>query len=146
MKNCKLIFHSFLLLLFFNLLSCKPTNSKAPVLHPVDIQTVIRQMTDMMIHDITNPPLAARFFSYTCLAGYDPNPVVKRVAARGRRTTRKQRKRRSSAGCARQLRRTRKLTERERRESCPVKQRERATNRFRRPEVSCGTLSVCALP
>ena len=71
MKNCKLIFHSFLLLLFFNLLSCKPTNSKAPVLHPVDIQTVIRQMTDMMIHDITNPPLAARFFSYTCLAGYE---------------------------------------------------------------------------
>jgi hypothetical protein len=24
-----------------------------------------------MIHDVTNPPLAARFFSYTCLAGYE---------------------------------------------------------------------------
>lgn len=24
-----------------------------------------------MVHDITNPPLAARFFSYTCLAGYE---------------------------------------------------------------------------
>ena len=24
-----------------------------------------------MVHDVTNPPLAARFFSYTCLAGYE---------------------------------------------------------------------------
>ena len=28
-------------------------------------------MTDIMLQDITNPPLAARFFSYTCLAGYE---------------------------------------------------------------------------
>ncbi|HEX5025487.1 MAG TPA: vanadium-dependent haloperoxidase [Agriterribacter sp.] len=28
-------------------------------------------MTELMIHDITNPPLAARFFSYACLAGYE---------------------------------------------------------------------------
>ncbi len=28
-------------------------------------------MMDIMIHDVTNPPLAARFFSYTCLAGYE---------------------------------------------------------------------------
>ncbi|HMH32969.1 MAG TPA: vanadium-dependent haloperoxidase [Puia sp.] len=28
-------------------------------------------MTDLMVHDITNPPLAARFFSYACLAGYE---------------------------------------------------------------------------
>jgi hypothetical protein len=28
-------------------------------------------MTDIMLHDITNPPLAARFFAYTCLAGYE---------------------------------------------------------------------------
>ncbi len=36
-----------------------------------DISRVITQMTDMMIHDVTNPPLAARFFSYACLAGYE---------------------------------------------------------------------------
>lgn len=24
-----------------------------------------------MVHDVTNPPLAARFFSYACLAGYE---------------------------------------------------------------------------
>jgi len=35
------------------------------------ISSVITQMTEIMLHDITNPPLAARFFSYTCLAGYE---------------------------------------------------------------------------
>lgn len=24
-----------------------------------------------MVHDVTNPALAARFFSYACLAGYE---------------------------------------------------------------------------
>ncbi|MBC7919511.1 MAG: vanadium-dependent haloperoxidase [Ferruginibacter sp.] len=28
-------------------------------------------MTEIMVHDVTNPPLAARFFSYACLAGYE---------------------------------------------------------------------------
>lgn len=28
-------------------------------------------MTDLMIHDVTNPPLAARFFSYALLSGYE---------------------------------------------------------------------------
>lgn len=36
-----------------------------------DISRVITQMTDIMVHDVTNPPLAARFFSYACLAGYE---------------------------------------------------------------------------
>jgi hypothetical protein len=28
-------------------------------------------MTDVMVHDVTNPPLAARFFAYAYLAGYE---------------------------------------------------------------------------
>jgi hypothetical protein len=36
-----------------------------------DVTNVIAQMTQIMVHDVTNPPLAARFFSYTCLAGYE---------------------------------------------------------------------------
>ena len=36
-----------------------------------NINDVIIKMTDIMVHDITNPPLATRFFSYTCLAGYE---------------------------------------------------------------------------
>ena len=35
------------------------------------ISAVITKMTDVMVHDVTNPPLAARFFSYACLAGYE---------------------------------------------------------------------------
>src|SRR5215831_16382749 len=36
-----------------------------------DISQVITKMTDIMVHDVTNPPLAARFFSYACLSGYE---------------------------------------------------------------------------
>jgi hypothetical protein len=40
-------------------------------------------MSDLMVHDVTNPPLAARFFSYACLAGYEivsqNNPKYKRM-------------------------------------------------------------------
>ncbi|PSR54715.1 haloperoxidase [Adhaeribacter arboris] len=35
------------------------------------ISQVLSKMTDIMVHDVTNPPLAARFFSYACLAGYE---------------------------------------------------------------------------
>jgi len=48
-----------------------------------DINHVIAEMTSTMIHDITNPPLAARYFSYACLAGYEVvsqnNTSVKRM-------------------------------------------------------------------
>ena len=36
-----------------------------------DISNVIAQMTGIMVHDVTNPPLSARFFSYACLSGYE---------------------------------------------------------------------------
>src|SRR6478752_2838522 len=49
--------------------SCQ--QKKAPQLTSTAIGNVINQMTELMIHDITNPPLAARFFSYACLAGYE---------------------------------------------------------------------------
>lgn len=35
------------------------------------ISQVLDRMTDLMVQDVTNPPLAARFFSYACLAGYE---------------------------------------------------------------------------
>lgn len=35
------------------------------------IEEVLRQSTEMMIHDISNPPLAMRFYAYICLAGYE---------------------------------------------------------------------------
>src|SRR5438874_2188081 len=36
-----------------------------------NISNVIKEMTEIMLHDVTNPPLASRFFSYACLAGYE---------------------------------------------------------------------------
>jgi len=35
-----------------------------------EIDKVIGQMTELMIHDVSNPPLAMRFYSYACLGGY----------------------------------------------------------------------------
>ncbi|PAW94807.1 haloperoxidase [Mucilaginibacter sp. MD40] len=36
-----------------------------------DVARVIHQFTAVMVHDVTNPPLAARFYSYACLSGYE---------------------------------------------------------------------------
>ena len=50
--------------------SCKQ-HKKLPELTNKDISNIITKMTEIMVNDITNPPLAARFFSYSCLAGYE---------------------------------------------------------------------------
>ena len=69
--------------IMIGLIGCKDRIQKEPVFTPVVISNVINQMTEVMIHDITNPPLAARFFSYACLAGYEVvtqnNPTYKRM-------------------------------------------------------------------
>lgn len=51
-------------------IGCKLQQKKTPEFTCNDINGVINKMTDIMVHDVTNPPLAARFFSYACLAGY----------------------------------------------------------------------------
>lgn len=35
------------------------------------IAGVVNYMTEIMVNNVTNPPLAARFFAYTMLAGYE---------------------------------------------------------------------------
>jgi hypothetical protein len=35
------------------------------------IAWITEKMTELMVHDITNPPLAARFYGYACLSGYE---------------------------------------------------------------------------
>lgn len=64
----KLLFGGLALI---SICSCRNTSRKPPELTSGDISKVIVEMTDLMIHDVTNPPLAARFFSYACLAGYE---------------------------------------------------------------------------
>ncbi len=62
--------HQILLLLCLLFSSCKKKTAVSEY-GPKDISAVVTKMTDIMLHDITNPPLAARFFSYSCLAGYE---------------------------------------------------------------------------
>ncbi|MBE7171119.1 MAG: vanadium-dependent haloperoxidase [Williamsia sp.] len=60
----------FLLFILCELSACFHPR-KPPALSGRCINDVITRMSDVMVHDITNPPLAARFFSYSCLAGYE---------------------------------------------------------------------------
>lgn len=54
------------------LIGCREDRQeKSPELSGKEISEVIGRMTDIMVHDVTNPPLAARFFAYTTLAGYE---------------------------------------------------------------------------
>lgn len=58
-------------LAFISSLHCTGKKDKLPELTNADIMGVVGRMTELMVHDITNPPLAARFFSYACLSGYE---------------------------------------------------------------------------
>src|SRR5688500_63522 len=61
--------------------SCKTDERQTNVLASANIDSVVRRMSDIMVHDVTNPPLAARFFYYAFLSGYEivsqNNPSVK---------------------------------------------------------------------
>ena len=60
----------FIITLLVACIGCK-RQQKSPEFSCEQISQVITKMTDLMIHDVTNPPLASRFFSYACLAGYE---------------------------------------------------------------------------
>lgn len=66
MKSIKLTF----ILLVAALGACKQEQAPKEISNHF-IGQVTHQMTDIMVHDITNPPLAARFFAYAFLAGYE---------------------------------------------------------------------------
>nr|MDQ3396065.1 vanadium-dependent haloperoxidase [Bacteroidota bacterium] len=63
-------FYLFLVFLYFGI-GCKPAPEENIEFSSQHINDVIQTMTDIMVRDVTNPPLAARFFSYACLAGYE---------------------------------------------------------------------------
>lgn len=61
-----------LIFLLALLMGCNKQQEEQPIqFDSRAISRVIDEMTDIMVHDVTNPPLAARFFSYACLAGYE---------------------------------------------------------------------------
>lgn len=65
--STKVIFGIILVPLFF---SCQSPEEKKS-LPAESIGWVTEKMTDLMVHDITNPPLAGRFYAYACLSGYE---------------------------------------------------------------------------
>lgn len=64
---------SFLLIMFLVviLLGCKKVKQDDSFIDNSYITAVITNMTELMIHDVTNPPLAGRFFAYSTLAAYE---------------------------------------------------------------------------
>ena len=62
---------ALLLLLMISFLRCNNPQSVSVKPGCADISRIITRMTELMIHDVTNPPLAARFFAYACLAGQE---------------------------------------------------------------------------
>lgn len=55
---------------FVMMSSCQSASEKQEI--PTEsIGWVTEKMTDLMVHDITNPPLAARFYAYACLSAHE---------------------------------------------------------------------------
>jgi len=69
MKKYSFILTSILLMCLG--MNCSPKRTGRPTLHAADITKVIKTMSAQMVHDVTNPPLAARFFAYSCMSGYE---------------------------------------------------------------------------
>ncbi len=60
------------LFLFLAAFACQERQEEQlPAFSSEHISRITDRMTDIMVHDVTNPPLAARFFSYATLAGYE---------------------------------------------------------------------------
>jgi hypothetical protein len=53
------------------LVRCNVKDVTPPELTANEISMLLDKMTGIMLHDVTNPPLASRFFSYACLSGYE---------------------------------------------------------------------------
>ncbi|HTE26952.1 vanadium-dependent haloperoxidase [Flavitalea sp.] len=53
------------------LIACSGRTGQADRLTNQDIGNFVGEMSDLMLHDVTSPPLAARFFGYTFLSGYE---------------------------------------------------------------------------
>lgn len=64
---------SFFIFVFaLSLLGCQSNkpDKKNNAIGSSAIFEVLQQSTEMMVHDVSNPPLASRFYAYTCLGGY----------------------------------------------------------------------------
>ena len=63
----------FLLFVFLAITSCKQTNPnwKIEAKNANDIHASMQKLTDVIVHDIFSPPVAARIYSYASIAAYE---------------------------------------------------------------------------
>lgn len=61
----------FFLIVLMIVFGCAKKQKHTSNLENKEISALMGEMSSLMIHDVTNPPLATRFFSYACLAGYE---------------------------------------------------------------------------
>ena len=59
----------FILILFINNISAQPTNETSEI--KIAIPQQVWNLTEVMYHDVVNPPAAARFYAYSLLTGYE---------------------------------------------------------------------------
>ena len=65
--------NTLFLIAFFALTSCKQTNQnwKVEAANVHDVHASMQQLTDVIVHDIFSPPVAARIYSYASIAAYE---------------------------------------------------------------------------
>ncbi len=76
MKNFKTAINSIriIMLMGFMFLSCSTQNQveyKAQSENPEFIHRSIKQVTDVIVHDVFSPPVASRIYAYVTVAGYE---------------------------------------------------------------------------
>ncbi len=69
MKRLKHTFQLFVLLAIFSA-GCSTQNREVEI-QPQEMHGLMQQLTDVIVHDIFSPPVAARIYSYSAIAAYE---------------------------------------------------------------------------
>lgn len=59
------------LIVFFLFTNCEKKDTKKLTQNPEYIHRTVKQLTDVIVHDIFSPPVASRIYAYTMIAGYE---------------------------------------------------------------------------
>lgn len=65
------VFLGILLVAVLMLTNCQPKDYKTTSQNPVFLHRTLKNLTDVIVHDIFAPPIASRIYAYATLAGYE---------------------------------------------------------------------------
>lgn len=63
----RLLYINILFIAFFAQISYSQNNKETS---KFDYDNLLFEVTKVMVHDVISPPAAARYYAYSCLAGY----------------------------------------------------------------------------